>query len=205
VVAALAAWLLVTPVAVAQSPAGAPSSTHTRAGADGSATLRLANLRLSVPPGAVAPKAVVGLGAGGVPARDDSLDRSSAVVSAAGGLRAPVVLLIAAAAAEQSLPAGTTPILIDVADGTSVTCAPVPTWVACPVGRPGAYVLDRTTDLPGVTDQFLREAMRATRGAERGSHSRVRRVLAIVAVCLAAGAAVWLVTGRASGDAGHTE
>jgi hypothetical protein len=151
----LLAGLLWSPSATAQQSAPVPASTHTRARDGAETTLALENARLYVPAGAVTPGEVVAFGTGGVPDADGSLLRSGVVVSAAGGLHAPIAVLIAPSQLDRAALGSGTPALRSAADGVSHACAPSGSWIVCPVPDAGAYVLD-ATDGPPSTDPLVR-------------------------------------------------
>jgi hypothetical protein len=67
---------------------------------------------------------VIAFGSGGVPAADGSLRSSGVIVSAAGGLQAPVVVLIAPTSDDRATVGSGTPALRDTAGGGPSIHAP---------------------------------------------------------------------------------
>jgi hypothetical protein len=188
----------------AQQPDGGARSTHRRVPADRETVLELDRVRLVVPAGAVAPHAVVGLGVGGVPAPPDGPPATGVIVTAAGGLHAPVAVVIALTAAERAALAGRTPALRDTATGTARPCLAAADRVACPVERPGAYLL-ATTEAPPPDDPLLRHALTpaGTPTAVPGGGRPLGLIVALVALAAAVGAGIALLAGRRpSGGAG---
>jgi hypothetical protein len=205
----LALVLLATPaapVASAQEPTHAPGSVRARARPGAETTLALDNARLFVPAGAVAPGAVVALGAGGVPGPDGSLSRSGVVVSAAGGLHAPVAVLIAPRAADRATIGTATAALLGTADGIRHPCAASGRWVVCPVPRAGAYVLD-ATDAPPPSDRLVPAALAAlpNESGTGGVPALVTRLLVIAGAAIVGGVLAWLLSRRRTGGGEPTE
>ncbi len=185
---------LAWPLAVAaQESLPPPASTHTRARDGEPTTLTLENARLFVPAGAVTPGAVVAFGTGGVPAPDGSLGRSGVVVSAAGGLHAPVAALIAPTPIDRTALGNATPALRAATDGTLHACASSRQWIVCPVPNPGAYVLDATDASPS-TDPLLGAALASVpETAEDGRSGLIVRLLIIAAAAVGGGTIAWLL------------
>lgn len=186
--------------AVAQPITQPAQNTHTRAGS-GSATLTLANVRLFVPAGSTAPGAMIGLGVGGVPAKDGLIGPTGIVVTAAGGLRGAVVALIAPSAVDRAGVGAATPALLDTTDGGAAACLDTGTWLACPVGRPGAYVLGPTA-VPAPDGAALRDALAHLPASESPRPSAARIITVVLAAALAgAAAALLLAPGQRAKDA----
>ena len=171
-------------------------NVHARARPAHDTTLSLDNVRLSVPAGAVASGAVVGLGAGGVPAPAGEPDAAGIVVTAAGGLRAPVAILVAVSGADRAVTAGGTPALRDTATGAHSPCLDAGAWAACPVTRPGAYLVGRTRHLPAVAgDPFLVRALAGLPPAQAPARRPTALILAVVVAAALAGALAALFAG----------
>lgn len=185
---------LAWPLAIAaQESLPLPASTHARARDGEPTTLALESARLFVPNGAVTPGAMVAFGIGGVPAPDGSLGRSGVVVSAAGGLHAPVAVLIAPTPIDRAAMANATPALRAPTDGTLHTCTSSRQWIVCPVPNPGAYLLD-ATDAPPSTDPLLGAALAGVpETAEDGRSGLMVRLLIIGAAAVGGGTIAWLL------------
>lgn len=179
-------------VADAQEAAPAPSSVHARARTGSPTTLAIGNARLFVPDGAVAADAVVAFGSGGVPNSDGNVRRSSVVISAAGGLKAPVAVLIEPTPVDRASIGTATPALREAAAGSVYPCATSGRWYVCPVSGAGAYSLD-TTGEPPSSDPIVRTAISRLEGDRDGGIPAIAIRLAVVIFAgIAGGTLAWL-------------
>ncbi|MGD9892910.1 MAG: hypothetical protein AB7U18_16650 [Dehalococcoidia bacterium] len=201
----LLAALLWPATVAAQEPTPPPSSVHTRAGDGADTILDVEDARLIVPAGAVASGAVIAFGTGGIPAADGSLGHTGVLVSAAGGLLGPVVVLIAPLTHERAAQGSGTPALRATAGGSVHPCATSGAWVACPMPRAGAYVLE-ATDAPPSSDPVVRAALaRVPQADDAGSAALVVRVLVIAGAAIGGGAIAWLLGRPRKRDQGPAE
>lgn len=186
---------LAAPSVSAQEAPAALDSARARARAGADTTLAAGNARLFLPDGAVAPGAIVALGTGGVPGADGSLSRSGVVVSAAGGLQAPVAVLIEPRAADRATIGTATAALRGTADGIRHPCAASGRWLVCPVPRAGAYVLDGT-DAPPSSDPLVRAALAALPDGSGtdGIPVLATRLLVIAGAAVVGGVLAWLLS-----------
>jgi hypothetical protein len=196
-VAAIVFLLLPLPV-LAQSTAAPARSTHARAQGDRDLLLRLDSVALLVPAGAVAPGAVVGLGAGGVPGG------AGVIVTAAGGLHSEVAVLLSPNEADLAVIAaeGGTPALVDTTTGERRACLAAirsggegrPRWIACPVARPGAYLLGGTPAPPS-SDPLLAGALARIPPSAASTRPPAWALVLIIAAAAGLGAAGALLLG----------
>jgi hypothetical protein len=180
----------------AQAAPPVARSTHARAHGDRELSLRLDSVVLLVPVGAVAPGAVVGLGVGGVPDAAGALRSTGVIVTAAGGLHGDVAVLLAPSTPDRAVIAvgGGTAALVDTATGDRRACLGAGAWVACPVGRPGAYVVGGVSG-PPPSDESLTAALTRIPSTSGGRRRPVWGLLLIVAAATGLGAAAALLLG----------
>lgn len=143
---------LSAPGVLAQAPQPA-TSIFGRTHADRTLALAAAGVTLLVPPDATIHGATVMLGVGGVPAGDGSEDRLGVVITAAGGLRAPVFLLL-------GIEPGSSAMLSATVDGADQPCESRDGILACRIATTGTYIYGRSGASPtaGVLDQALTAA-----------------------------------------------
>ena len=199
VVPGILALMLLTlrPLPVRAQDAPPPArSTHGRAHADQDLLLRLDSVVLLVPVGAVAPGAVVGLGVGGVPDAAGVLRGTGVIVTAAGGLHGDAAILLAPSAADRAVIAaeGGTAALVDTATGGRRACLGAGARVACPVGRPSAYVVGGVSG-PPPSDELLTAALTRIPSTSGARRLPVWGLLLVVAAAAGLGAAGALLLG----------
>lgn len=188
------------PPVTAQEPAPPPTSVHTRARVGVDTTLDVERARLIVPAGAVTPGSMIAFGSGGIPAAGGSLRQSGVIVSAAGGLLGPVVVLIATTPDDRAALGSGNPALRATAEDAVYPCASNGSWVACPVSRPGAYVLD-ATDQPPSSNPIVLEALSwiPEAGGDETAPFLVR-VFIIAGAAIGGGAIAWWLSRARSQD-----
>lgn len=197
-VAVLALVIAVLTLARAAARHLPPASTHTRVGGGAVTTLSLHHVTLTVPRGAVARGAVVGLGVGGVPAPPGTspLGSTGLVIAAAGGLRGPVVVVVALTTEDVLALGGAYPALLDAVTGAVSPCFARDGLVGCRADRPSAYlIVGGSSAAPG--DVELQTAI--TRAQQRPATSRRnlgRRAVALAIMAAGSFGIVWWWCGR---------
>jgi hypothetical protein len=155
---------------------------------------------------------VVGLGAGGVPGG------AGVIVTAAGGLHSEVAVLLSPNEADLAVIAaeGGTPALVDTTTGERRACLdtyrdgrtslPSPSigggaggggqrrWIACPVARPGAYLLGGTPAPPS-SDPLLAGALARIPPSAASTRPPAWALVLIIAAAAGLGAAGALLLG----------
>lgn len=197
-VAVVALLLLLPPYPTdAQSPLSPGRSTHARAPADADLLVRLDRAALFVPVGATAPGAVVALGVGGVPGG------TGVVVSAAGSLRGELIVLLAPTRDDRGMIAanGGGAALADLAAGGHRLCLDAGDWLACPLDRPGAYLVTGVgVAEPALAHPHLADAIARVR-LDTQLENRFVHMLPILLTAMAFGvAAVYLIAAFSQAD-----
>jgi hypothetical protein len=184
------------PAVTAQEPVPPATSAHTRARDGVNTILDVEHARLIVPVGAVTPGAMIAFGSGGVPTAGGGLRQSGVIVSAAGGFLGPVVVLIMPAPGGHAALGSGTPALRATAEGAVHPCAIGEQWIACPVPKPGAYVLEATDESPS-SDPLVQAAFaRVPAAGDEGPPPLLVRLLIIAVAAIGGGAIAWWLSSR---------
>jgi hypothetical protein len=183
-------------VAVAAGPDSVARSTHMRVRGPGETVLRLDNVSLLVPAGALARGTVLGLGTGGVAMAGAVWPGSGLVVSASTLPREPLVAVVQLTAVDVALIGSRTAALLDVATGRERPCAGRGSRVACPIPAPGAFIMRPSEAPPAVDDVLTRALSAATVEAVAGRPPALVLAGVLVAAGITGAAVAFLLGGR---------